>query len=79
MEKHKQDLSSAATLQFPNLAKPFVANADASGFALGPALQQDFDNGLQAIAYEGRKLNVTERRYSTYKREFLSIAYSCRT
>ena len=79
MNKLKEALSSAPVLRLPDLNQTFVVHTDASNFAIGAVLQQDFGKGLQPIAYESRKLNNTEQRYSTYERELLSIAHACLT
>ena len=79
MNELKKALCTAPVLLLPDLAKPFVVHTDASSFALGGVLQQDGGHGLQPIAYESRKLNNTERRYSAYERELLAVLHSCTT
>ena len=79
MTKLKRALCTAPVLLLPDLARPFVVHTDASSFALGGVLQQDSGKGLQPIAYESRKLNSTERRYSAYERELLAVLHSCNT
>ena len=39
-------------------------------------MTQDFGNGPQPIAYESKKLNATECRYSAYERELLGIIWA---
>ena len=39
-------------------------------------LAQDFAQGLQPVAYESRKLNPTETRYSAYERQLLGIVWA---
>ncbi|CAL2233762.1 unnamed protein product [Prunus armeniaca] len=47
-------------LRLPNLCKPFEVHTDASNFAIGGVLMQD----RHPLAFESRKLNDTERRYT---------------
>ena len=79
MNELKKALCTAPVLLLPDLAKPFVVHTDASSFALGGVLQQDKGHGLQPIAYESRKLNNAERRYSAYERELLAVLHACTT
>ena len=56
----------------------FVVQTDASDFALGGVIMQDFGSGLQPIAYESRKLRGAELNYSTYDKEMLGIVHCCK-
>ena len=79
MKTLKDKMSQAPVLLLPKLELPFQVNTDASGFAIGGVLQQDQGGGLRPVAFESRKFNKTERRYSTYERELLAILHACRT
>ena len=48
----------------PDFHRPFVVTTDASAASVGGILEQDFGHGLQPVAYESRKLNPAETRYS---------------
>lgn len=52
---------------------------DASGFAVGAVLEQDFGSGFQPVAYHSKKLNDAQRNYSTYDRELLAVVEAART
>ena len=75
----KRILCTAPVLKLPDFTKEFVVNTDASDVAIGAVLQQDFGKGLQPIAYDSRKLNDAERRYSTYDKELLAVVNACVT
>ncbi|GJP57848.1 hypothetical protein CLOP_g17626 [Closterium sp. NIES-67] len=45
-------------------------------FAIGAILLQDFNDGLQPIAYESRKLQAAERNYSVHDKEMLAIVHA---
>lgn len=71
----KQALATAPVLSLPDPDRQYVVNTDASDFAVGAVLQQDFGRGLQPIAFTSHKLTDTERRYPTHDREMLAIIY----
>ena len=63
-------------LKMPDFDRLFVVTTDASLVSVGAILSQDSDQGLQPVAYESRKLNPTETRYSAYERELLGIVWA---
>lgn len=76
----KQALITAPVLAFPNYEKQFIIQSDASGYAIGSVLLQEQANNspvkYRPIAFAGRKLTDTERRYSATERELLAITYA---
>ena len=72
----RQSLVVAPVLHSPNFELPFVVTTDASLVAVGAILEQDFGQGLQPVAYESRKLNPAETRYSAYERELLGMVWA---
>ena len=66
----------APVLHMPNFDLSFVVTTDASLVSVGAILEQDFGQGLQPVAYESRKLNPAETRYSAYERELLGIVWA---
>ena len=62
----KKSLVVAPVLRIPQFELPFVVTTDASLVSVGAILEQDFGQGLQPVAYESRKLNPAETRYSAY-------------
>ena len=75
-EELKTALTSAPVLHIPDPERPFVLHVDASGFAIGGALMQDFGQGLQPVAFASRKLKDAETRYAPHDKEMLA-GYSC--
>ena len=43
---------------------------------MGVILEQNFGRGLQPVAFESRKLNLAQTRYSAYERELLGIVWA---
>ena len=72
----KQSLVLAPVLRIPDFDLPFVVTTDASLVSVGGILEQDFGQGLQPVAYESRKLNPAETRYSAYERELLGMVWA---
>lgn len=63
-------------LAFPDHAKPFEIDTDASDYAIGGVLMQARGH---LIAYKSRKLNETERKYKVQEKERTAIVYCLRT
>ncbi|KAI5667977.1 hypothetical protein M9H77_17830 [Catharanthus roseus] len=61
-------------LSLPDYSKSFEVHTDASDFAIGGVLMQDG----HPIAYESRKLNETERRYTVQEKEMTAIIHCLR-
>ncbi|BBG96892.1 hypothetical protein Prudu_005844 [Prunus dulcis] len=62
-------------LRLPDLSKPFEVHTDASDFAIGGVLMQDG----HPLAFESRKLNDTERRYTVQEKEMTAVVHCLRT
>ena len=72
----KRSLVVAPVLHMPNFDLPFVVTTDASLVSVGAILEQNFGQGMQPVAFESRKLNPAETRYSAYERELLGIVWA---
>ncbi|RVW69261.1 Retrovirus-related Pol polyprotein from transposon 17.6 [Vitis vinifera] len=73
-----ENLKKAVTeevLALPDHTKVFEVHTDASDFAIGGVLMQD----RHPIAFESRKLNDTERRYTVQEKEMTAIIHCLRT
>lgn len=75
-DKCKTDLANAALISFPKPDCPLSLYTDASDWAIGSVLQQYEHGSWKPIAFYSKKLNETQRRYSTYDRELLGIYLS---
>ena len=62
----KDALCSSPVLRLYDPDKPIRVVTDASDWAVGAVLLQDFGDGWQPIAYDSVKLKPAETRYSTY-------------
>ncbi|CAI5472253.1 unnamed protein product [Closterium sp. Yama58-4] len=74
----KNILKSPPVLRLADPSRPFEVVTDASDFAVGAVLLQDFGQGLQPIAYESRKMQPPERNYPVHDKEMLAIVHAFR-
>ena len=72
-ENLKSRLVAPPTLAYPNLQLQFLLYTDASDSAIGAVLSQMQEGQEHVIAYWSRKLQKTERNYSTTEREALAV------
>ena len=68
-DQMKALISSNALLAFPDHTQPFDVETDASDYQLGSVIKQSG----HPITYYSRKLNSTQRNYTTIEKELLSI------
>jgi RNase H-like domain found in reverse transcriptase/Reverse transcriptase (RNA-dependent DNA polymerase)/Integrase zinc binding domain/Chromo (CHRromatin Organisation MOdifier) domain len=72
----KRALTTAPTLQLPDMSLPFRVVVDASDFALGATLLQDHGKGWQPVAFDGRKMTSAELNYTTTDKENLGLVHA---
>ncbi|GJP45521.1 hypothetical protein CLOM_g4910 [Closterium sp. NIES-68] len=79
VEQLKKSLTSAPVLILPDPERDYVFEADASDQAVGAFLMQDQGNGLQPIAYLGKKLHGAELNYPIHDKKALAIIIAFKT
>ena len=75
----KYMLTHAPILRLADPSKPYVLATDASDFAIGAVLQQDFGHGPQPVAYASRQLHGAELNYPVHDKEMLAVVYAFKT
>ena len=76
-EKLKRKLVEAPILRFPYWSTKFHVHIDASGLVIRAILTHPGDDGMDyPIVYNSRKLNKSERNYSTTEREALGMVFA---
>ena len=68
-EQMKALMAKETLVTFPDFSKEFEIHTDASKLQLGACISQ----GGRPVAFYSRKLNPAQTRYTTTKRELLSI------
>ena len=74
----KLKLSTSPVLTHPHVDRMFALTTDASTVGIGAELARETPAGLRPVYYFSRTLSKSERRYSTYDREFLAIVMAIR-
>lgn len=69
----KERLTNAPLLRQPDASKDYILATDASDFAVGAVLLQDFGSGPQPVGYYSRKLRDAENNYPVHDKEMLAI------
>ncbi|KAL5753956.1 hypothetical protein ACOSP7_022176 [Xanthoceras sorbifolium] len=67
----KKAVTEEPVLSLPDYSKPYEVQTDASDFSIGGVLMQDG----HPIAFESRKLNDTERRYTVQEKEMTAVVH----
>ena len=78
-EALKAALVNAPVLQAPDFSRPFLVKTDASDYAIGAVLSQESGRDDLPVAFESKKLNPAETRYTTHEKELLAVVHSLRT
>lgn len=74
----KEAVSRAPCLAMPDPKRDFIVHTDASGYATGAVLMQQFEEGLRPIAFLSKKMKPAERNYPVYEQELLAILNALR-
>ena len=72
-EKLKATVSSEPVLCLPDFELPFEVHTDAFDKAIGGVLVQE----KHPIAYESRKLNDAEQKYSAHEKKMIVVVHYC--
>jgi hypothetical protein len=72
-EQLKAAVSSAPCLAIPDPQREFIVHTDASSYATGAVLMQQFSEGLRPIAFLSKKMSAAERNYPVHEQELLAI------
>lgn len=68
-----QSLAKSTMLAHPKADAPLILTTDASSITIGATLEQVIQGKPQPLMFFSKKLNKTQRSYSTYDRELLVI------
>jgi len=62
-------------LRTPDWAKQFTMETDASGYALGVVIMQEYDDGYHPVAFHSRSLLPAERNYDAHDKELAAVIF----
>jgi len=64
----------------PRLVTTIILETDASGYALGAVIMQEFDDGVHPISFNSHSLLPAEKNYDTHNKELAGMifGFKCR-
>ena len=68
----KHRLTTSPVLSYPDFAKPFILDTDASYDGIGAVLSQQHEGKEVVVAYASRTLSKSERKYCVTRKELLA-------
>ena len=71
----KRICCSYPVLRTPDWTKQFVMETNASGYALGVVIAQEFKDGIHPIAFYSRSLLPAEKNYDTHDKELAGVIF----
>jgi len=71
----KKACSNYPVLRTPDWTKQFVMETDASGYALGVVIAQEFEDGIHPIAFHSRSLLPAEKNYDAHDKELAGVIF----
>mgnify|MGYP000269914698 CR=1 FL=1 len=74
----KAAVANGPCLALPDESKPYVVHTDASGYATGAVLMQQYEEGLRPIAFLSKRMSDAEQRYPVHEQELLAILNALR-
>jgi hypothetical protein len=66
---------SKPVLRSPDWTKKFILETDASGYALGAVISQEFEDGVHPIAFHSWSLQPAEKNYNAHNKELAAIVF----
>ena len=72
----KELFTSYPVLRNPDPTKRYILDTDASQYAVGATISQQYSDGNHPIAFFSKSLSPAERNYDIYDRELLAIIYA---
>ena len=72
-ESLKQKLSCAPVLAHPDMSRPFKLYTDATLYAVGAILTQDFDAGENVIQYISKKLSPGQQKWPAIEKRLMPL------
>jgi hypothetical protein len=74
-EELKRICAKEPVLHTPDWNKPFIMETNASGYALGVVITQEYEDGIHPIAFHSHSLLDAKKNYDAYDKEMLGVIY----
>jgi hypothetical protein len=71
----KDICASKPVLQSPDWTRKFILETDASGYALGAVISQEFEDGIHPIAFHSQSLQPAEKNYDAHDKELTTVIF----
>jgi RNase H-like domain found in reverse transcriptase len=62
-------------LRSPDWSKKFILETDASGYALGAVISQEYEDGIHPVAFHSRSLQPAEKNYNAHDKELAAVIF----
>lgn len=72
-EALKAKFETAEVVHHFDQSKPVIVKTDASDYAIGGIISQDYKDGQHPVGFYSRKLRTKELNYDTHNKELLAI------
>src|SRR6266576_3704816 len=72
----KELFTSYPVLRNPDPAKCYILDTDASQYAVGATISQNYPNGNHSVAFFSQSLSSAKCNYNIYNQELLAIIYA---
>jgi len=74
-QKLKQICASYPVLQTPDWNHQFILETDASGYALGAVIMQEFDNSIHPVSFNSHSILPDEKNYDAHNKELAGMIF----
>ncbi len=74
-QKLKQICASYPVLRTPDWSRQFILETDASRYALGAVIMQEFDDGIHPISFNSWSLLPTKKSYDAHDKELAGMIF----
>jgi hypothetical protein len=71
----KEICVSKPVLQSPDWTRKFILETDASGYALGVVISQEFEDGIHPITFHSQSLQLAEKNYDAHDKELTAVIF----
>jgi hypothetical protein len=71
----KSICASEPILQSPDWTRKFILGTDASGYALGAVISQEFEDSIHPITFHSQSLQPVEKNYDAHDKELAVVIF----